>query len=59
MDGGGGIVGGGSGGVLDGGGLKIILVEMVVEVVGIGGGSGVRIGGRGVDGGGDVGGVAQ
>ena len=31
---------------------------MVVEVVGVGGGSGVRIGGRGVNGGGDVGGVA-
>ena len=53
---GGGIV---SGGVVDGGGLKTISVEVVVEVVGVGGRSGVRIGGRGVDGGGDVGGVAR
>ena len=59
MGGGGGIVGGGSGGVVDGGGLKIILVEVVAEVVGVVGGSGMRIGGRGVDGGGDVGGVAR
>ena len=36
MGGGGGIVGSGSGDV-DGGGLKIILVEVVVEVVGVGG----------------------
>ena len=28
-----------SGGVVDGGGLKMISVEMVVEVVGVGGGS--------------------
>ena len=58
MGGGGGIV---SGGVIDGGGLKTISVEVVVEVVSIGerSGSGLRIGGRGVDGGGDVGGVAR
>ena len=48
-----------SSGVVDGGGLKTISVEVVVEVVGIGGRSGVRIGGRGVDRGGDVGGVAR
>ena len=53
--GGGGIVGGGSGGVVGGGCLKIILVEAVVEVGGVDGGSGVR---RGGDGGGDVGRVA-
>ena len=38
------IVGGGCGGVVDGDGLKIILVEVVVGVGGVGGGSGVRRG---------------